>query len=209
MDSINNMAIFYILHETFNSLKVDVKEDGTIDHGRRNSKLFLLGVFTYVFLYLLLINIRLKNKNPIYDSMLYGLLYMGIADCIVMVYIYRNYFGRSFINEVSELATNESDNYNYNENTHTYKKKRKAFIVTKLPSDLRNLGNDLNNNRIVQNRELPRDLGNDLNNNRIVQNREDAIEDTLGNHRTNPRGNLLSEPDLKTESESEIKTESV
>ncbi len=55
------------------------------------------------------------------DSIIYGLWVLLVTDIIVICYIYKSYFGRSFMWEMDE----NNDNFDYDEKTHKYIKKPK------------------------------------------------------------------------------------
>ncbi len=121
--------IFYTLHEMFNILDVNT-EQGKTDHGKRNCKLFLLGTFIWVIIFVLAWNFKLGYFGPrkIWtDSVIYGLWVLLFADLFVMAYIYRSYFGRSLLWEVNEIDSDKL--FEYNEKKHKYKKR--------LPNDVK------------------------------------------------------------------------
>jgi hypothetical protein len=120
--------IFYTLHEMFNILDVNT-ENGKIDHGKRNSKLFLLGTFIWIIVFVLAWNFKLGFFGPrkIWtDSIIYGLWVMLFADLFVMAYIYRSYFGRSVLWEIDE---DHDEFFDYDDKKHKYKKKNPQTIL--------------------------------------------------------------------------------
>jgi hypothetical protein len=115
--------IFYTLHEMFNLLEVNT-ENGKTDHGKRNCKLFLLGTFLWIVVFVLAWNYKLGyfGKTKLWtDSIVYSLWVLLIADLLVMAYIYKSYFGRGIFWEVSE---DSETGFDYDENKHKYKKNK-------------------------------------------------------------------------------------
>jgi hypothetical protein len=118
--------IFYTLHELFNLLEINTDKNGKIDHGKRNCKLFLLGTFLWIILFVLAWNYKMGFFGPIKlwtESLIYGLFVMLFADLFVMAYIYRSYFGRNILWEVNEDTAEEI--FDYDESKHKYKKKHR------------------------------------------------------------------------------------
>lgn len=118
------MAIFYLLH---NIIPVAQKEIGVTD-GQRNCRLFLLGVFLYVVIYIYMKNLQLSKiiHEEWYESLKVGFYVLIIADVFVMSFIYKDYYGRSIIHEVKETINSKlKDDYDheYDENQHKYKHK--------------------------------------------------------------------------------------
>ena len=116
--------IFYLLHELFNIMDVNT-ENGKIDHGKRNCKLFLLGTFLWIIVFILAWNFKLGYFGPSKiwtDSIIYGLLVILFSDLFVMAYIYKNFFGRSVL---WETVDDDLDHFDYDEDKHKYKKKSK------------------------------------------------------------------------------------
>jgi len=117
--------IFYTLHELFNVFDVNTENDKT-DHGKRNCKLFLLGTFIWIIVFILAWNFKLGFFGPrkIWtDSVIYGLWVLLFADLFVMAYIYRSYFGRNILWETHGEDTDEL--FDYDEKKHRYIKKVK------------------------------------------------------------------------------------
>ena len=124
--------IFYTLHEMFNSLDVNTDANGKIEHGKRNCKLFLLGTFLWIVVFILAWNYKLGYFGPRKlwtDSIIYGLWVLLFADLFVMAYIYRSYFGRNILWEVNEEHAEEI--FDYDENKHKYKKRHKERWLKK------------------------------------------------------------------------------
>lgn len=111
------MPVFYTLHELFNTLKINENEDGKIEHGKRNSKLFLLGTFIWVVIFVLVMNIKLQyhgTKTSLWiGTLFHGLVVLAIADCIVMAYTYKSYFGRNLSWEMKPEESDKKFDYDY------------------------------------------------------------------------------------------------
>lgn len=122
------MAIFYLLH---NIIPHNSKEGGTTD-GQRNCRLFMIGVFIYVSIYIFMKNIQLKGtiQEEWYESLKVGLYVLIIADVMVMGYIYKDYYGRSILHEVNETVNNKliDEVFDYDKPTHKYSKKIKIIL---------------------------------------------------------------------------------
>ncbi len=116
----NNMPVFYTLH----CLTPAAKESGC-DEGQRNSRIFLIGMFFYVLIYIILKNMVFSGKldEKLYDAIFVGLIVMFLADGFTMGFIYKNYFGRSVTNEANEIWLDGEKKFYYDEKTHTYVKK--------------------------------------------------------------------------------------
>ena len=120
------MPVFYTLHNLFNDLRVNTDEKGNVEHGKRNCKLFLLGTFIWVVIFVLVWNMKMGYFGPTklwMDSLVYGLIIVFLADLFVMAYTYKSYFGRSVMWETTE---DDSEVFDYDESKHKYKRKTKA-----------------------------------------------------------------------------------
>jgi len=103
-------------------------KESNITDGARNARLFLMGMFIYVMIYIYLKNIQLSGtiQEQFYDSIKVGLYILFIADICVMGYIYKNHYGRSITNEVGEVIHDkQSTEFDYDETKHKYIKKTK------------------------------------------------------------------------------------
>lgn len=131
------MPVFYLLHNLFNELGVNEKDDD-IEHGKRNCKLFLLGVFIYVCIYTFLMHLKVMYPNwlmnDVYRS---GLVYLFVADIFVMAYIYKSYFGRSIIHEIGE--ENELE-FEYDKDNHRYIRSKNKKLIEKSLEIIKNEG---------------------------------------------------------------------
>ena len=125
------MCIYYSLHLFFNQLKINEDENGKIEYGKRNCKLFMLGGFIYIIIFTILYDRKVVTKNIRIDGLIYGMVAFLILDISVMGYTYKSYFGRNILNEI---ADNEPK-FNYNENTHKYSKKDKNIRIVKQSVD--------------------------------------------------------------------------
>lgn len=112
------MAIFYILHNI-----IPHAESSKITDGQRNARLFLIGIFIYVVLYIVLKNLELNGtiSEFMYPTYKIGLIVMFVADISVMAWIYKNYFGRSVTSEVHEILNNDKK-FDYDDKNHTFVK---------------------------------------------------------------------------------------
>ena len=106
------MFIFYGLHEL---MPFDT------DDGKRNTKVFVIGIIIYSLIFILFANMMLyKYFDPLmYDAYYYVGLLLFMSDICVMGYIYKSYYGRSIINELNE----NNDGYKWKEKKHRYIKK--------------------------------------------------------------------------------------
>ena len=120
------MPIFYILHSIFNELNVNENGDVT-EHGKRNCKLFLLGSFIYVCIFVYLMHLKVKYPNSLMnETYRWALIYLCVADLLVMAYIYKSYFGRNILHELSE---NSEFNFDYDKDTHKYTKSKNKKLI--------------------------------------------------------------------------------
>ena len=87
------MPVFYTLHNLFTELKVNEDPEGKIEHGKRNSKLFLLGTFIWVVIFVLLWNLKMGYFGPTLiwvDSLVYGLIIILFAELSNLFFIRTN-----------------------------------------------------------------------------------------------------------------------
>ena len=115
------MAILYMFHNLFPSA-----EYSGITEGQRNARVFLLGMFIYTLIYIMLKNCELNGtiSEFIYPTYKVAFYTMLIADFCVMAWTYKNYFGRSVLNEVGELISDDSKSkYDYDYKKHKYIRK--------------------------------------------------------------------------------------
>ena len=105
------MCIFYFLHELtgFNS---------DIPDGKRNARIFILGIILYCLIYILIINLWDKNyfNKNICDAIFWAGLILFLSDISIMGYIYRSYYGRSIINEIDS----DQEEWLWDEQTHKF-----------------------------------------------------------------------------------------
>ena len=117
------MPIFYFFHNIIPSA-----DKSGITWGQRNAKLFLIGMFFYVLIYVTMKNMQLKGliDDKMYDPLFVGLLILFFVDIFVMACLYKDYFGRSITNEVGEIVGDKKwdDKYNWDNKNHTYKRKK-------------------------------------------------------------------------------------
>jgi hypothetical protein len=108
------MPIFYTLHSI-------LPWSDSLTEGQRNCRLFMIGSFIYVIIYVLLKNLQYYGyiDKIMIDAYLNALFYLILADAAVMAYIYKSYYGRSILNEVN-ADDKDSDKWIYDNNTHKY-----------------------------------------------------------------------------------------
>lgn len=129
------MAIFYILHNIFNELEVNETKDGT-EHGKRNCKLFMIGIFIYICIYVFLMHLKVKYPDWIMnDAYRNAIMYLFIADIMTMAYIYKSYFGRSIIHEIGE---EDELKFKYDKKTHKYTRSNNIKLIEKSLEILKN-----------------------------------------------------------------------
>ena len=112
------MPIFYLLHCISSSA-----EDSGCEEGQRNSRIFLIGMFLYVLTYVCLKNLVILGKlnSEVYDSIIVGVIVIFCADAFIMGYVYKNYFGRSIVNEANEvLLDGDKTKFEFDKKNHTY-----------------------------------------------------------------------------------------
>lgn len=107
------MCIFYLLHEI-----TGFNED--IPDGKRNARIFIIGIILYCLLYIFLINLWDKNvfSQNTADAIFWCGLILFISDISLISYIYKSYYGRSIINEIKD----EQDEWLFDKENHKYYK---------------------------------------------------------------------------------------
>lgn len=115
------MGVFYFLHSILPAYETE-------GEGKRNCRTFILGMFLYCAYYIILKNLTMNNylSTIMMDAFIYVGLIMFLADCAVMGYTYKSYFGRSIMNET--LSDND-DEWEYNEETKKYKRKEHKLSI--------------------------------------------------------------------------------
>ena len=106
------MPILYAIHNS--------SHGKDLTDGKRNCRTFLYGVSVYAVIYVLLKQAKLKYGRTV-DAFLSGLLMVFLADCAVMGYTYKSYYGRSIISEFEV-----KDDWVYDKETHRYREKTKS-----------------------------------------------------------------------------------
>lgn len=86
---------------------------------KRNCRTFMIGVVLYLILWMIIKNLKVQSKNPIYDAIESGLLVLLIADISVVSYTYKTYYGRSIITEINNPGCNSKE-LKWNDMTHKY-----------------------------------------------------------------------------------------
>ena len=106
------MCIFYLLHE-ITGFHSDISE------GKRNSRIFIIGIILYCLVYIFMCNLWNKNyfsKNTA-DAIFWCGMVLFIADTSIMAYTYKSYYGRSIVNEMTD---DTSQKWYYDEKGHKY-----------------------------------------------------------------------------------------
>lgn len=116
------------------------------NYGRRNSKVFLLGILLYCVCYIILMNFYIYDyiSKIMFDAIYWVCFILFISDCSVMAYEYKNYFGRTIFNEIGE---ENKQKWKYNEKTHKYINKLNNVVENNILED--------NNNQVEDN--IPQD----------------------------------------------------
>lgn len=106
------MPIFYTLHNILPWTE-------TLTEGQRNCRLFMIGAFIYVVIYIIFKNLQYYGyiDKILIDAYMNGLFYLMLADVSVMAYIYKSYYGRSILNETTD---DNKDKWMYDEKNHKY-----------------------------------------------------------------------------------------
>jgi len=179
------MAIFYLLH---NIIPLGSKKSGVTD-GQRNCKLFMLGVFIYVMIYIYMKNIQLIGiiHEEWYESLKVGFYVMLVADISVMSFIYKDYYGRSILHEVDETINSKVKDerlHEYDEDKHMYKRKINDDIF--LTKDFKKNKNDLQNlHKTTSSKSSNKNISiknNKMENNKIENNDEHAENNKIENN---------------------------
>lgn len=107
--------------------------------GKRNVRIFVLGSMLYVAFHGLLRVMNEKNPENIYTSILYNYFwYIAIIDACAMAILYRNYYGRSILKELTRpYETDEFD-----EKSHKYVPKTKNTPIIKSKNTLIEIDSD-------------------------------------------------------------------
>jgi hypothetical protein len=149
------MCIFYILHELtgFNS---------EIPEGKRNARIFMLGIILYCLVYILIINIWDKNYigNNMRDAIFWTGLVLFLSDVSIMGYIYKSYYGRSITNEIAD----NQDDWLYDDNNHKYYQLSKIKIYKDKLDKKNNKDNKDNKNNNTYSKN-PTNIANVMNKN--------------------------------------------
>jgi hypothetical protein len=136
------MPIFYILHSVAKAPAENELQ------GPRNARIFLLGAFIYVCLYIFLKNMVINKRitQVEYGPIIVGFIVLLFADIFAMGYVYKSYFGRSITAEAGEIICSvPHDKYNYDEKNHKY-----TYNNTKLENEIKpKLENTKPNNFLI------------------------------------------------------------
>lgn len=182
------MCIFYLLHELTNF-------NSDIPNGKRNSRIFILGVILYCLIYILIINLWDKNyfSQNICDAIFWAGLILVLSDISIMGYIYRNYYGRNIINEMESV----NDEWIWDDLTHKYYQTKNILKIDKNNSILANNKNNLTKeDKYLSFVKTQTNLQNNLNNTNILNDsliKNNIIVDNI----TKKTENLKSEESIK------------
>lgn len=113
------MCFYYCLHHV-------LPETERFTGGRRNCATFLFGSCMYAVAYVVLKNLQLRY-GVWFDAVLTALGMILIADVSTVAYIYKQYYGRSIINELAEER--EGSKWVFDETTRKYRTKTDAEIL--------------------------------------------------------------------------------
>ncbi len=109
--------IYFILHHLFKIIPIINQQSDT----RINCYTFLFGSISYFLLYGLLQNYR---RTPFLKTIHNFFIYFVIVDAITMAILYKNYYSRSIIAEV----TDDPDKWDWDDETHTYRKTKTSQL---------------------------------------------------------------------------------
>ena len=139
------MAIFYILH----SIYPPVKYTGDT-YGQRNSRIFILGTILYILLWIWLKHLELTHiiSSEYIDTIKACLWILIFADISVMAWLYKDFFNRNIIYELSD-----NDRFMYNKKNHKYIQKSNNLLnvssnkkITNDKSSHSSIDSKINNN---------------------------------------------------------------
>lgn len=127
------------------------------NHGRRNTRLFLMGTFLYVAAYVYLRHLQVTGVIPelYHDAVRTGFYILLMADIFVMAWIYKDYFGRTITSEVDEIFAKKESEYDYNDKKHKYilkKKSKDTNVFENVKKEIKNDEQHVNLNGVVKNK---------------------------------------------------------
>lgn len=106
------MPIFFTIH--------NLNWGQDLSHGQRNCRTFLYGVCIYLAIYLIFKNLQLHGYlGGMYDALYSAFIIVLVADMSVMAYLYRSYFGRNILHEITP-NDQKKQNWYYDPETHQY-----------------------------------------------------------------------------------------
>lgn len=114
------MCFYYVLHEYV------LPESETFTGGKRNCATFLYGSFMYAVIYAVLKNLQLRYGMCM-DAVIAAFFTIVLSDAVAMSVIYRQYYGRSILNEI-ELDENVNK-WIFDEKTQKYRPKPESQIL--------------------------------------------------------------------------------
>jgi hypothetical protein len=113
------MGVYYMLNSIFPSAKVG-------EYGKRNTQIFMLGSVIYIIIYALLRHLELSsNYSKSYDIFHSCFILLVCADVASVSYLYKSFFGRTILNE---LSANNEKKWHYDIQNHTYKENPKELV---------------------------------------------------------------------------------
>lgn len=95
-----------------------------LGNAQRNCRVFLYGACVYVLIFLLLKNLQIQGYlNQMYDALHSAFIILLMIDIATMGYLYRQYYGRSLVHEVtSTIGDDKEQKWKYDPDTHKYSK---------------------------------------------------------------------------------------
>lgn len=153
--------IFYLFHNIINNINFT----DNWNESKKNCLTLIVGGTLYVILYVLLEYLYKKTYNIFFDLMHKFFFYFVIVDAITMAVLYKLYWGRSIINEI----TPSEDKWHLDEENHKYKSHE-----TLAYEDIRNFNNK--SNKLDELEKNVENLGDNIEN--LEENIKDIEEKT-------------------------------
>jgi hypothetical protein len=149
------MPLFYTLH---NIIPADNYS------GVRNTRLFMLGMFLYVVIYILMKNMQLigKIETEFYQTLFTGLIVLFLADVFVMGWHFKDYYKKSLTGEIKNIfggkkEDSETENRKIDINTDSNTNSKNIFKkIEQIPSVKQK--NPLFNNLKKIEKEIPQQI---------------------------------------------------
>lgn len=114
------MVFYHLLHNV-------LPETDRFKDGKRNCCTFIYGSALYAVVYVLFCNLKLYHGVAL-EPICRALFLVWMADVATMSYVYKSYYGRSILHEVS---SDDQRNWVYDEVTHKYRIPTPAEIESK------------------------------------------------------------------------------